>query len=151
MTTWRKHGGHLFIETPGGERTNRKNLVAGGKYLHKNHIFIREIVFLTEKDVIYRDNYSPIAKCGIPHFLRTCPTVATEEEVEFIMSKSSARSDTESEADIIAERANLLTMLVRSNTEEFLSAYLPNEKIEELATRVRSAIYIGLKGGVNEG
>lgn len=49
-------------------------------YLHKNGLFIREIIYVNIGDVEYQDGYNR-GSCSKAHFARTCPTIATEEDI----------------------------------------------------------------------
>jgi hypothetical protein len=56
-----------------------RDLVAGGRYLHRNGLFIREIEEIEGDRVHYHDQVSSWS-CGKSAFIRACPTVATRED-----------------------------------------------------------------------
>ena len=64
---------------PNPVRLTPKALVVGGRYLHINRLFIRQIDAIEGDTVIYHDQYGS-GRCGRRAFLKTCPTVASAEE-----------------------------------------------------------------------
>src|SRR5690348_12467204 len=62
------------------ERLKPKDLVVGGRYLHVNRLFIRQIDAIEGDTVIYHDQYGH-GQCGKSAFLKVCPSVASKEDV----------------------------------------------------------------------
>jgi hypothetical protein len=56
-----------------------KDLVVGGRYLHVNRLFIRQIDAIEGDTVTYRDQYGH-GCCGKSAFLKVCPSVASKED-----------------------------------------------------------------------
>jgi hypothetical protein len=51
-------------------------LVVGGRYLHRNGLFIREIEAIEGKTIHYHDQYSSWS-CSNRAFVQACPTMTT--------------------------------------------------------------------------
>ena len=56
-----------------------RDLVVGGRYLHRNGLFIRQIEAIEGNTVHYHDQESSWS-CSNSVFVRTCPTLATLED-----------------------------------------------------------------------
>ena len=61
------------------EKIKPRDLVVGGRYLHRNGLFIRQIEAIEENTVHYHDQGSSWS-CSNSVFVRACPTVATAED-----------------------------------------------------------------------
>ena len=61
------------------EKIKPRELVVGGRYLHRNGLFIRQIEAIEGNTVHYHDQESSWS-CSNSVFVRTCPTVATPED-----------------------------------------------------------------------
>ena len=55
----------------------RSDLKVGGRYLHSNGLFTREIEAIEGDRVFWHDEYS-VGECGKQVFLRLCPSVTTD-------------------------------------------------------------------------
>jgi hypothetical protein len=62
------------------EKIKPRDLVVGGRYLHRNGLFIREIEAIEGNRVHYRDQETTGWSCSNSVFVRTCPTLATAED-----------------------------------------------------------------------
>lgn len=65
--------GNKFVSAP--ERIKASNLKAGGRYLHRNGLFVREIDNIEGNIVFWHDEISS-GQCGKQIFLRQCPSIA---------------------------------------------------------------------------
>ncbi len=65
---------------PNTAKLTPNDLVVGGRYLHANRLFIRQIDAIEGDTVVWHDQYGP-GRCGRRAFLKACPVVATEEDV----------------------------------------------------------------------
>src|ERR1035437_940079 len=61
------------------EKIKPRDLVVGGRYLHRNGLFIRQIEAIEGNTVHYHDQESSWS-CSNSVFVRTCPTLATPED-----------------------------------------------------------------------
>jgi hypothetical protein len=61
------------------EKLRTQDLVVGGRYLHVNGLFIRQIDSIEGDTVIYHDQYGH-GRCGKSVFLRQCPSVPSKEQ-----------------------------------------------------------------------
>jgi hypothetical protein len=61
------------------EKIKPRDLVVGGRYLHRNGLFIRQIEAIEGNTVHYHDQASSWS-CSNSVFVRVCPTVATPED-----------------------------------------------------------------------
>ena len=61
------------------EKVRPRDLVVGGRYLHRNGLFIRQIEAIEGNTVHYHDRESSWS-CSKSVFVRTCPTLATPED-----------------------------------------------------------------------
>jgi hypothetical protein len=61
------------------EKIKPRDLVVGGRYLHRNGLFIRQIEAIEGNTVHYHDQQSSWS-CSNSVFVRVCPTVATPED-----------------------------------------------------------------------
>lgn len=64
------------------QKIKPRDLVVGGRYLHRNGLFIREIEAIEGNRVHYHDQVSKGWSCSNSVFVRACPTVATPEDEE---------------------------------------------------------------------
>ena len=62
------------------QRIKPRDLVVGGRYLHYNRLFIREIEAIEGHRVHYHDQETSGWSCSDSVFVRACPTVATAED-----------------------------------------------------------------------
>ena len=62
------------------QKIKPRDLVVGGRYLHRNGLFIREIEEIEGNRVHYHDQVSRGWSCSNSVFVRVCPTVATPED-----------------------------------------------------------------------
>jgi hypothetical protein len=62
------------------QRIKPRDLVVGGRYLHYNRLFIREIEAIEGHRVHYHDQETSGWSCSDSAFVRACPTVATAED-----------------------------------------------------------------------
>ena len=67
------------VEMDSTQRIKPRDLVVGGRYLHRNGLFIREIEAIEGNTVHYHDQASSWS-CSNSVFVRTCPTLATPED-----------------------------------------------------------------------
>jgi hypothetical protein len=58
------------------EKIKPRDLMAGGRYLHRNGLFIRQIEAIEGNTVHYHDQESSWS-CSNSAFVRACPTLAT--------------------------------------------------------------------------
>ena len=91
------------------EKLGIQDLVVGGRYLHLNGLFIRQINGIEGDVVIYHDQYGH-GRCGSRVFLKQCPSIAskgdeTRAEQEFL---SHLRLTSENEFTV-RDEANALT------------------------------------------
>ena len=56
-----------------------RDLVVGGRYLHRNGLFIRQIEAIEGNTVHYHDQVSSWS-CSNSAFVRACPTLTTPED-----------------------------------------------------------------------
>jgi len=71
---------HQYTKTmPFTQRPMPKDLVVGGRYLHVNRLFIRQIDAFEVDTVIYHDQYGP-GRCSRRAFLKACPALVSPEE-----------------------------------------------------------------------
>ena len=61
------------------EKIKPRDLVVGGRHLHRNGLFIRKIEAIEGNTVHYHDQVSSWS-CSNSVFVRTCPTLATPED-----------------------------------------------------------------------
>ena len=61
------------------EKLRPQDLVVGGRYLHVNGLFIRQIDCIEGDTVIYHDQYGH-GRCGKSVFLRQCPSAPSKEQ-----------------------------------------------------------------------
>jgi hypothetical protein len=61
------------------EKIKPRDLVVGGRYLHRNGLFIRQIEAIEGNTVHYHDQESSWS-CSNSSFVRTCPRLATRED-----------------------------------------------------------------------
>jgi hypothetical protein len=63
------------------QKLRPQDLVVGGRYLHRNGLFIREIEEIEGDRVHYREPHRNWSwSCGKSVFVRACPTLATPED-----------------------------------------------------------------------
>ena len=61
------------------EKLRTQDLVVGGRYLHVNGLFIRQIDSIEGDTVIYHDQYGH-GRCGKRVFLKQCPSMPSKEQ-----------------------------------------------------------------------
>ena len=69
------------------EKIKPRDLMVGGRYLHRNGLFIREIEEIEGKTVHYHDQESSWS-CSKSVFVRTCPTLATPADEARVAKES---------------------------------------------------------------
>src|SRR6266849_6489860 len=90
-------------------RLKPKDLVVGGRYLHLNRLFIRQIDAIEGDTVIYHDQYGH-GQCGRSAFLKVCPAVASEEDAAQAEHHLARISRVTSESEFtVRDEANALT------------------------------------------
>ena len=63
------------------QRIKPRDLVGGGRYLHRNGLFIRQVDEIEGDRVHYHEPHGDWSwSCGKSAFIRACPTVATPED-----------------------------------------------------------------------
>ncbi len=62
------------------QKIKGRDLVVGGRYLHRNGLFIREIEAIEGNRVHYHDQMTSGWSCSDSAFVLACPTVATRED-----------------------------------------------------------------------
>ena len=63
------------------EKVKARDLVVGGRYLHRNGLFIRQIDEIEGDRVHYHEPHGDWSwSCGKSAFIRACPTLATAED-----------------------------------------------------------------------
>ena len=100
---------------PNPERLTPKDLVVGGRYIHVNGIFIRQIDALEGDTVVYHDQYAH-GQCGRSSFLKACPSMASTEQAAQAEEELAriARGASESEFTL-RDEANALTAIAFRN------------------------------------
>ena len=94
---------------PDPEQLKPKDLVVGGRYLHVNRLFIRQIDAIEGDTVIYHDQYG-YGRCGKRAFLKTCPSVASKEEAAQAEQHLASIARVTSEGEFtLRDEANALT------------------------------------------
>ena len=72
--------GHEYGRGMGSvEKIKPRDLVVGGRYLHRNGLFIRQIEAIEGNTIHYHDQESSWS-CSNSVFVRTCPTLATPKD-----------------------------------------------------------------------
>jgi hypothetical protein len=109
-----------------------KDLVVGGRYLHANGLFIRQIDAKEGDTVIYHDQYGP-GRCSRQAFLRRCPTVASREDEARTARELTSQVDLTSEGEFTPrDEANALTAYAfRNGFLEDLHAGKPSPLLEQ--------------------
>jgi hypothetical protein len=97
----------LIMATP--EKLRIQDLVVGGRYLHVNGLFIRQIDSIEGDTVIYHDQYGH-GRCGKRVFLKQCPSVPSKQQEAFAEQEflNHLRLTSESEFTL-RDEANALT------------------------------------------
>jgi hypothetical protein len=91
------------------KRLTPKDLVIGGRYLHVNGLFIRQIDAIEGDTVIYHDQYGG-GRCGKRVFLKISPSVASEEEAAQAEQQLAGITRRTSDGEFTArDEANALT------------------------------------------
>ena len=67
------------MEMDSTEKIKPRDLVVGGRYLHRNGLFIRQIEAIEGNTIHYHDQVSSWS-CSNSVFVQACPTVATPED-----------------------------------------------------------------------
>ena len=99
----------------GPEQLKPKNLVVGGRYLHVNRLFIRQIDAIEGDTVIYHDQYGH-GQCGKRAFLKACPALASKEEAAEAEQHLASIVRVTSEGEFtVRDEANALTAFAFRN------------------------------------
>jgi len=70
------------------QKIKPRDLVVGGRYLHHNGLFIREIEEIEGNRVHYHDQVAKTGwSCSNSVFVRACPTVATPDDEARVAEK----------------------------------------------------------------
>jgi hypothetical protein len=86
-------------------------LKAGGRYLHYNGLFVREIDAIEGDTVFWHDEISS-GQCGKQTFLRQCPSIAS---VSIHNSRPGAQSKSNRDEFMVRDEANALTAFAFRN------------------------------------
>lgn len=85
----------------------------GGRYLHRNGLFVREIEAIEDDTVFWHDDFSR-GQCGKQVFLRLCPSIAPAS-VPVAESQIAAQRQTTGGEFTIRDEANTLTAFAFRN------------------------------------
>src|SRR5258708_2844545 len=97
------------------ERLKPKDLAVGGRYLHVNRLFIRQIDAIEGDTVIYHDQYGH-GSCGKSAFLKACPSVASKEDAAQAEQHLARISRVTSDGEFtLRDEANALTAFAFRN------------------------------------
>jgi len=97
------------------QRLKPKDLVVGGRYLHVNRLFIRQIDAIEEDTVAYHDQYGH-GSCGKSAFLKICPAVASAEDAAQAEQHLARITRVTSEGEFtLRDEANALTAFAFRN------------------------------------
>jgi hypothetical protein len=100
---------------PGPEQLKPKDLVVGGRYLHVNRLFIRQIDGIEGDTVIYHDQYGH-GRCGKRAFVKTCPALASKEEAAQAEQHLASIAHVTAEGEFtVRDEANTLTAFAFRN------------------------------------
>jgi hypothetical protein len=115
------------------QRIKPKDLVVGGRYLHRNGLFIRVIEAIEGDTVAYRDQYG-YGHCGKRAFLKICPSLATPEETAQAEQQlmSIARATSENDFTDCDEANSLTAYAFRNGFLEDLHAGEPSPILNQL-------------------
>ena len=92
-----------------------KDLVIGGRYLHRNGLFVRTIEAIEGDTVHWRDEYSA-GSCGKAVFLRQCPSLASADPTVVSPALTDSTSSPEKGDDFtLRDEANALTAFAFRN------------------------------------
>lgn len=94
-------------------RLKGSDLKVGGRYLHRNGLFVREIEAIKGDTVFWHDDLSS-GQCGKQVFLRQCPSIAPAS-APVAKSPTTAQSQTTHEEFTIRDEANALTAFAFRN------------------------------------
>jgi hypothetical protein len=94
-------------------RLKGSDLKVGGRYLHRNGLFIREIDAIEGDTVFWHDEFSS-GQCGRQVFLRLCPSIASASAL-VAESPASIRPQTTCAEFTIRDEANALTAFAFRN------------------------------------
>lgn len=94
-------------------RLKGSDLKVGGRYLHRNGLFVREIEAIEGDTVFWHDELSS-GQCGKQAFLRLCPSIAPAS-VLVAKSPTTAQSQATHEKFTIRDEANALTAFAFRN------------------------------------
>ena len=109
-----------------------KDLVIGGRYLHRNGLFVRTIEAIEGSTVHWRDKYSA-GSCGKAVFLRQCPSIAPADATVASPASTDSASLAQSGDDFtLRDEANALTAFAfRNGFIEELHAGKYSQLLEE--------------------
>ena len=94
---------------PNRERIRPSDLIVGSHYLHVNQMFIRRIEAIEGDTVFYHDQYGA-GHCSKRAFVRTCPSVASPEEMTLAEQQLKTITRTTSLGEFsVRDEANALT------------------------------------------
>lgn len=132
------------ITTPSGPRVTARELETGQTYLHQKLWGCRTIIALTDKEVFYLDQVGQ-GRCLRNHFVKVCPTLATEAEKKFLKVEayeSQWRNPPLSETH--RQKAKIISIFVRNALEDFHVRHIPDAHMKEMNTTVRNAVATAL-------
>ena len=128
---WRGHMGTV-VGMDSTQKIGARDLIVGGRYLHRNGSFIRQIDKIEGQMVRYHDQDGP-GECGKGLFVRVCPTVATpEDEARTAESVRRMARLCDKREFTIRDEANALTACAfRNGFLEDLHAGKPSELLTQ--------------------
>lgn len=94
-------------------RLKGSDLKVGGRYLHRNGLFVREIEAIEGDAVFWHDEFSS-GQCGKQIFLRLCPSIAPAASL-VAESPATTQSQTTGTEFTIRDEANALTAFAFRN------------------------------------
>jgi hypothetical protein len=108
------------------------DLAVGGRYLHVNRLFIRQIDSIEGDAVSYHDQYGS-GRCGKRAFLRACPSVASPEDIRQAEQQLMKATRTTQTGDFtLRDEANALTAYAfRNGFLEDLHAGKPSSLLNQ--------------------
>jgi hypothetical protein len=113
------------------EKLKTQDLVVGGRYLHVNGLFIRQIDSIEGGSVIYHDQYGP-GRCSKTAFLKVCPSVPSKEQEAFAEQELHSNLRMTEGEFTLRDEANALTAYAfRNGFLEDLHAGKPSPILEE--------------------
>jgi hypothetical protein len=114
------------------EKIKPQDLVVGGRYLHVNGLFIRQIDSIEGDTVIYHDQYGG-GSCSKRAFLKVCPSLASKEDETRVEQEVREHLRLTSVGDFtLRDEANALTAYpFRNGFLEDLHAGKPSPVLEQ--------------------